>query len=362
MTATSMSAHKKMHLDKKVWLVLLITCLASIALLGYAFVIKEKCVPFSINAQGIMAEGSYETSEPVFFRASLTNDSRITWDFGDGSEKQKSESVIVKHTYTKEGNFTVTAMSSNVCSSAEFKINVRKGSNSGKFIKAPQIFGSTSPKAGESVSYVSDVIGASDYEWRILDKSSFPVVNEQTAKFTFPKPGLYKLQLTVDHDRENKRTVLDINVPEETVKANNTPVFIPPVLPKPGQKAAEEKQEGVTEKPVETDKATPKATEAPVTAAKKNTQIGNKGFQKLLENTVAGEGSIESFDEYLHFKGNTTVRVYKESSPKKFSEFINEIKGKKVTIEDVKLNRDPGDETIITSIEVRIKKRGFLGL
>lgn len=360
-----------MNLDKKVWLVMFATALICIAFVSYSFVTTEKCTPFTVNIQGLTINegGYYEVGEPLFFRASLATDKEIVWDFGDKSEKQKSRSVTVKHTYIKDGTYSVSALVNGTCYSEDIKVNIKEGTRPEKSgIKAPKILGNTSPKAGQPQTYISDLIGGTDYEWKILDRSTFPTINGQSANYTFDKPGIYRLQLTVDHDRNNKRAIIEINVVENLAKAGPKPapppIFIPPPV-KPKNKPAGDNpktespapEKTTAPKPIDSKPAEP--TPTPV-ATRHVTQIGNRGFKTMLQSVVAGQTGLDEFDEFLVAKGNTIVRVNDESAPQKFSDFFNRIKGKKYTIEDVKLIHDPNDETIITRIEVQLKdSRGF---
>src|SRR3954454_316789 len=110
-------SNKKMNLDKKVWLVMLVTWAICLVLVGYKVSSKEECTKFTINTQGFASNEDrfFEVGESVFFRASLATDKQITWDFGDKSEKQTTRSVVLKHTYIKEGIYTITAGADGAC-------------------------------------------------------------------------------------------------------------------------------------------------------------------------------------------------------------------------------------------------------
>lgn len=362
MHTQSLLSNKKMNLDKKVWLVMLITSVVCLGLVSYKVISKEKCVNFTVNTQGLTTsrDGNYEVGEPVFFRASLATDKEIAWDFGDNSEKQKSRSVIIKHTYIKEGVYFITATANGACLNGVIKVNIKKAEGSGKpGVKAPKILGNTSLKAGQSASYVSDLIGGSDYEWKILDRSTFPTINEQSAKYTFTRPGIYRIQLTVDHDRNNKRAILEVNVTEDLAKLE--PKFTPPPVFKPIPPPKSKENTGKADIKQSDAKTTAESANKvsepknPPVVTKRNTQIGNRGFKTMLQSVVAGETRIDEFDEYLFSKGNTIVKINDENGTKKFIDFFYQIKGKKYLIEDVKLVHDPNDETIITRIEVKLK-------
>jgi hypothetical protein len=360
----SIFSNKKMHLDKKVWFVMLITAFICIGLVSYSFVTKERCIPFSINIQGLTMndDGSYQVGDPVFFRASLATKNELVWDFGDKSEKQKSRSVTVKHTYIKPGSYFVSAVANGTCYNEEIKVKIKEFNGTAtKGIKVPKILGNTSPKEGQPQIYISDYIGGNNYEWSILDKSNFPTISGQSAKYTFPKPGIYRIQLTVDHDRNNKRAILEVNVTEAAAVPKPIPHVIPQILPpRPRPTPAHDTAVNPTPAPPEPKPAVPEPTPVnhePVTPALvvKNKQIGNRGFKAMLQSVVAGETQLEEFDEFLFHKGKTAVKISDVRGVLNFSQLFNKIKGKKYEVENVNLLHDPNDPTIITKIEVQLK-------
>jgi len=353
-----------MSLDTNVWLVMLVTAILSLGLISYNLIDNESCVPFAISAKGVTSnqDGVYEPGETIIFRTSLPEEKEITWVFGDNTARQKTVSVNMRHKFMKEGVFTVTAMLNGVCNN-EIKVNIKKSKNSilsgdDAGAAAPQIFGNLAPVEGKSERYISDVIGNS-YEWKILDKASFPTINDQYAFFTFPKPGLYVLQLTVDHDRR-KRSQLEINVTENLAKSKgpkqqNVPVLIPyDVRPPKSDKQAEKQPE----KAPEPEKLPEPVVEAP---KKKIINIRNEIFQSKLEGVVQGQNDVHDFDAYLPDGGNTKVLINDEKSYKTFAQLCQEIGGKKkIVIESVQLMR--AEDNMIQQIKVKYKKKGLFGL
>ncbi|MDB5247043.1 MAG: cell surface protein, partial [Segetibacter sp.] len=251
MHSESIITGRRMYLDNNVWLVMIVTSILCLGLVGYKFISKEPCTPFTLGVTGAKDDkGVYELGQPLIFRASLATDKEIVWSFGDKTELQSSTNGMVRHTFTKEGIFNVTALINGRCTGDDLRLHIKKGDLSVEKlnIKTPRILGNLNPIAGKTQTYISDVIGT-DYEWKILDKTAFPTINKQSASFTFPTAGLYRLQLTVDHDRNNKRATIEINVFEDLAKVNNVskapPIFIPP----PPKKQAPKQEPKPEQKP-----------------------------------------------------------------------------------------------------------------
>ena len=242
--------NRTLNLDKNVWKVMFITGLLCASLLCYSYVSRERCTSYNIITRGIQVDDKYQLGEPLFFSSTLSNGAEIYWDFGDKTDVVvKNSYSMVKHTYTKEGIYTVSARTKMVCSNVEVRVRIAKATTSTPSTKFPKIKGNISPKVGQPVSYISDIFDGTDYEWKILDRSDFPTINKQEARYAFQKPGLYKLQLTVDHDKNNKRSLLEINVTEGAPRPS--PRFIPPPMMPKGKKPKPE-----TYTPLETPPAT----------------------------------------------------------------------------------------------------------
>jgi hypothetical protein len=351
-----------MYLDRKIWFTMLVVCIISMGLMGYSYISKQRCVTYNIIARGTLAGGKNITGEPIFFSISPSNGEEIIWNFGDrtGNETKISYSVA-KHTYTKEGVYNVSAKSKMVCSNVEIKVIVSKAVKpEGKKI---QIVGPVTLQVGQRVTYYTPEVDCKDFEWKILDKG-FPIIHKQFANYAFQTPGLYRLQLTLDNNL-NKTSVIDIHVREGNSKVPPPApptVYIPRIRPTPAPRLQQlqEKNHPANNENVDV-KPQAKIVE-PVVEMKKHTKIGNRSFQKMLEDVINGEKQLEDFDEFLSLRGKTPVTITGEKQNKKFYQIINQIMGKrKYTVSDVELIKDPMDETIIKSINLTLQdNRSFL--
>ena len=357
-----------MYLDKNVCWTLLSTCFVCIVLMSYKSFFKEECSQFFIAAHGLSSKGEiyYEAGEPIHFHSSLTAEKKVEWNFGDKIEPQKtSGNEYIQHTFSKPGDYIIRATLNAVCY-AEKRITVTKREVVQKVI-IPQIFGPFNITASiHPLKYTTDVVGSS-YEWKILDKSDFlPILND-TAEFTFVKPGLYQLQLTIDNDK-NKVNVININVKqEEAVIVSddpNPPLFTPsaPKPKKPEEKPAFGKPGAETQKPTAPEsqpKSTP-ATEAP------RKRISDPFFKDMLEYVVEGKTDVQDFDEYLKDKGKTSVNVTisGKTESKIFSDFVGKLKNqgeKNIQIINVMQVRNNDKDVIRIDVYIKVNK-GFFGL
>ncbi len=372
MSSNTILSHKKLSLERNVWFVMIVTSILCLGLISYRLIDNKACVPFSISIKSILnnQRAYYEVDETLVFKASHPEQREVTWKFGDETNDEKTASPSMRHKFSKEGTYTVIAIVNGKCTN-ELRVNVKKGDKNiytpenTSNASLPRIYGSPSTLTGKPEKYMSDAVGTA-YEWRVLDKSTYPIITEQYATFTFIKPGTYTLQLTLDHDRK-KQSTMQVMVSDDLakgkIKKSDIPVLIPadlrviPFEDKKTEKAAEKPAEKTVEKPTEkpAEKTEITTTEA---TAKKILLIRNETFKTLLDGVVSGSAEAEDFDKYLFYGGKTPVRINDEKNFKTFNQFCQAIKGKKITIEEVLLLREENNN--VQQIRVKYSKKGFL--
>lgn len=353
-----------MGLDNNVWLLLSLVTIASLALVGYNYRIASSCSKFSVSGIGISTNtrNAFQTGETVIFRTSLASPKDITWDFGDETGEQTGMGATMRHKFEKPGVYTVTATENGRCANEPLVVRVKARAEDKLAEEAGEIniIGNRSTMVGKLEKYISDAVGE-EFEWKVVNKASIPVKNEQDPSFTFNEPGLYILQLTVDHNR-HKRQTIEIEVYEDVAnKKLSSPVIQPRSLPplradKP-QKQEEKAVENKPEKPVE--RAEEKAAETAPAASVRKKEIHPDLFKDLVQSVVTGDKEVEDFDRYLYYGGKTKVRVDGDRMTKTFSQFCSEIRGKKITIENIEFLKEENGE--IQVIKVKMKKRGIFG-
>jgi hypothetical protein len=378
MNPVSTLSNKKMGLDRKVWMVMLVTCILCLGLFGYKIINgNEPCTPttLSINAIPAEKEAVHYVDEPLTFKAPLAANKKIVWDFGDKTSSE--EGFIVTHTYKKEGEFRITAVINGRCENYA-RINIKKhveiSQSLNNYNISEKIVGSSIINVGkeEKFTYAG---GATSYEWTVKNSSNFPTQTTPTASFNFSLPGPYTIQLVVNND-PSKKGYKEITVIDPAASATqksgggskSIPMLIPanlPPLPNPADRQSDRQADKQPEKQAEKqpEKAPEKQPDVTAEPAKKKVVfIHDQIFQSLLEGVVTGQKDVDDFDPYLIYGGATKVRVNDGKIYKTFSQLCQEIKGRKVIIESVKLKRDENDKTVVMQIEVDYKKKGFLGL
>ena len=419
MNGNNSFSNRKMFIDNNVWLVMLVTIVLCTGLLGYRLIEKRSCRPFSVYSRGLISgeHAKYKTGETVILSTSLAMDREVSWNFGDGSERERSVSPNMRHKFMKEGIYMVRASVNGGCSN-EVAVAIEQAANpevSGedKNIRIPKIYGDSFPKAGQQVKFLSDMVGSA-YEWRIINKSTFPISYEQSASFTFPKAGFYVLQLTVNHNRR-MRNLVNINVSEDVAKIKPA-ILIPDNVLKQqkelqlqkdleDQKKIDDQKKLDDEKKLEDQKKLddqkmlddqkkledqkrlddqkkiddqrrlddqkkleqqnelnnqkkPDDQKAPPPASPKLINIRAELFQSKLEGVVSGANDVQDFDAYLPNRGETIVWVNDDKRHMTFKELCDEIKNqKKIVIESVELKR--AEDNQIQQIRVKYHKKGL---
>jgi len=376
MRPVSALSNKKMGLDRKVWLVMIVTCILCFGLFGYKMINgNEPCTPttLSINAMPAEKEAVHYVDEPLTLKAPLAANKKIVWDFGDktGSE----EGFIVTHTYKKEGEFTITAIINGRCDNYA-RVNIKKHIEISQSLNnygiSEKIVGSSIINVGkEEKFYYNGPAGS--YEWTVKNSSNFATQTSPAASFNFSIPGPYTIQLVLNND-PSKKGYKEITVVDPAASANiksggskSVPILIPanlPPLPSPNDRQSDKQADKQPDKqpekqPEKAPEKQPEVTAEPV--KKKVVFIHDQIFQSLLEGVVTGQKDVADFDPYLMYGGATKVRVNGGKVYKTFNQLCQEIKGKKVVIQSVQLKRDENDKTVVMQIEVDYKKR-FLGL
>lgn len=372
MNSQSSLRQNKMPLDKNVWLVMISSAFLSLVLISYRIIDKKSCIAFSISVKSLLnnESGFYETGETLVFKTSSPQQKDIIWEFNDGTDKEKTAGTSLRHKFLKEGIFTITASINGKCSN-EMKVNISNLEKGTKLVedlnnKLFQIYNNPVTLIGKPELFQSNIVGSS-YEWKILDKSTFPTLSIQYASFTFPKPGTYTVQLTVDHDRK-KRVTTQITVSEDPLKANikkpgTIPILIPSDLQVRSHKEIVNKlpEDKPVDKPIDKplDKPNELINPESVPTERKILYISNEIFKSKLEAVVEGKLDVEDFEKYLFYGSKVTKVRANNKGTGSFSDFLPEIRGKKkIIIESVDLKRD--ESKYVQQISIFYRKKTLI--
>jgi PKD repeat protein len=299
MTSNRIFTRQLMGLDYRVWRVMLIISILSVGLLGYRLIESKKCIPvnFSIKTISPHTDSTYSTGETLSFVASANKD-EISWDFGDNTAKVTGQ--YVTHIYQNRGSYKITASTGTNCETTisivvkavEF---IQKNDNNP--VTGEEIIGQLSTITGKEELFTC-VVTAKFYEWSI---TNYPKMTQtgSTAKFKFPTPGKYAVEVTLDHDR-TKRYSKEITV--EQAPDLNSPIQddIKPLIP-----------DGVQPLPDPT----------------RTVIITDATFKDYLEKVINKKMTVTDFDNYLCYKGETKAVLNGDLMT--FTELCDDISGKK---------------------------------
>ena len=127
MTQTK-SAYRRqwMGLDKTVWLVFITMFSLSAILLGFKLATHVPCSPIAIAAKGTVDHDRpnlFYINEGILFTASMKDQQKISWDFGDGSPLVEDSAAA--HFYINEGTYPVTVTVNDKCTEL-FMVRIKK--------------------------------------------------------------------------------------------------------------------------------------------------------------------------------------------------------------------------------------------
>lgn len=160
MNASNLYTRSRFGLDKRVWLVLIITSVLSLGLLAFKMAMNEPCAPIniSITDNDDPSGKNYYPQDRITFAVSAAGAQDVAWDFGDNTPVVPGKSVT--HTFARPGNYFVMVTVNGKCKEmTEIYVHPHIATpamqvNTG----TPDISGPEAPKAGEPVTYVATVL------------------------------------------------------------------------------------------------------------------------------------------------------------------------------------------------------------
>jgi len=325
-----------MGLDYRVWRVMLILSLVSLALLSYRLIDSGKCTPadFTIKTITVHTDDNFYVGETLNFISSANKD-EITWDFGDNTAKITGQ--YVTHVYQNKGSYKIivstgTGAACETIKNIEVIEPVVKVDATSNFITGEEIVGPVSTITGKQEIFTC-MVTAKSYEWSI---SNYPKMTQKgsTANFQFPTAGKYTVQVTLDGDR-TKRFSKDINVEAAPDLSSPIPSDIKPLLPESVQPL-------------------------PAPETNKTVKITDDIFKGYLMKVIDKKMSAADFDNYLCYKGETKVILNGDLMT--FNAFCDEISGKtrrkflgrtKIKIQTAEMRRDK--DGCVNIIEVKYR-------
>lgn len=338
----------RMGIDNKVWLTLLITALISVGLLGFRIATTEPCYDINLTLKGVVEHpfaNNYFVGESIIFKASMKKTQKVEWNFGDGTPVSIGEKIT--HSYTKEGNFLVTATVNGKCMQS-LNVHISQVAMPESNITTPApvdsnaITGKDFAAAGELSIYQTSAT-AGTYEWTIEGNAAFPPKNGNKVSYSFTEPGTYIVTLKLDNDDTKiyrKAVVVSLN----PASAQGATVDELPPLPLP----APPPTGGGTNSDAGSTSA-----ETQVNAEKRYELIPDPILKNQLQDVIEGKETLENIAKNMCDGMNTKIRgngkIYAN-----LTLFSEELKGKKGVlglggkrkIKSVHANRETGNNCI----------------
>ncbi|NTS43876.1 hypothetical protein HRG84_23550 [Flavisolibacter sp. BT320] len=373
MTAASLYTRKMLGLDYRVWLSMLVMCLACLALVGYKQV-KSSSVnaapcasEITITINGIEVKGNAVSylDQLALFHVITEKKAEVEWDFGDGSDIVSGQRA--RHTFHEESVFPVKVTVNGHCT---YVLDVTVRSEPTETVIEPEILiipDSTKVSMGGQLRFsCASNLREESYEWRLLGTSE--VQTTQAAIFTFNSVGIQTVQLVLNKD-PNKTKRIQIEVTPVVVPIDNRGPFgsggsgnpaVPSDLLRPGENpfAQSSQAPGRPNSPQSGGNPPASEQESPRPDSAETIDIDPETFQTLMQEVLNGEKELTDLYPYLHYKETTLVQKRGDDKAVKLTIFYRDNMDKKIqSIEFVK-----DDRKAIQKIKVTMKKRGPFGL
>ena len=388
MDRNNIFSRRTFGVNNKVWITIITLVVVAAGVLSYTRLDKDNCLSFIIDVgKGVhLNDDYYFVGESIPFKTSISP-LQITWNFNDSSNTVLGKDFIA-HTFTREGQYYVTASTNPGCESLRLVTIVDRSKQeaapdsaaSAATTISREIIGTSSTFTGRDEEFMLPDFPGSTYDWLVVNHPELGRRNTEKARFLFGRPGKYTIQVTLDYDPKKKYTkqinVEDIMAPRIQLPEEPAPL-VKDILPTPKKEEPVVINTVVTPSPpvstptkiiVPPSKpVTPSAKPIvpPTAAAPKTIRVADQTFRSLLQVLVDNKMTETDFYKYLCETGSTTVIVNGDSqNPRTFSWLCKEINGKKskkgllskktnIIIEFVKLHRDDDEEKCVNRIDVR---------
>lgn len=293
---------------------------------------------------------NFAMGEVVEFTNDSENAEKWEWDFGDGTPKDYRKSTL--HKYKEPGVYRVRLLVNNSCE----KEQLIEITDQGKIIdrtKLPYIVGPNRIEVGEPVTfkynYYTDQ--TMSWQWSFGESGDIDATNEYPT-YIFQFPG--------------KKVVTLIINGEVDYKAYKT-LYVVPKTPYDGEK--DTMQAYIYQRSIESfDKPEGNPPKSRIPGAVENVplkqqtnqsgmapDISTEGFKTQLLNVIKQTKDKEAIQDYLC--NNFEIPVIKNQDKIiRFSEFLNDVTGKDIKIESIRLQKNNSNCIESFSIDYKVKK------
>lgn len=296
-----------------------------------------------------------QTEESIEFYDKTPNAKSWTWDFGDGSEIDVRKHTF--HIYKKPGKYFITLVINGDCMHTR-EINI-KDKYAQDILGTPQIIVPKIITVGQPAYFKSVSEDAKTWEWAFGENRGIDETSSNPV-YTFSTPGEKTITLVTNgnfstvakrviyvHPKVIKKTnPLDVTSYEYEKKAE---AF---ALPR-GSVKKDPLEEMLQYVPVAPKTKTQKDS---VSTTKKAPKISEDQFEILLNKVAEGSKVKDDFTEFLCDDLDIPI-VKNDTDLLTFSQLCASIKGKKIRIESIRLNKDKQTNCIKgLNISYKVKK------
>ncbi|UTN02175.1 PKD domain-containing protein [Flavobacterium bizetiae] len=296
-----------------------------------------------------------QSEEAIDFYDKTPNAKSWKWDFGDGSEPDTRKHTL--HIYKKPGKYLVTLTINGECINTQELII--KDKYAADKLGSPQIITSKIITVGQPAYFRSGSESAKTWEWAFGENRG---IDETFANpvYTFSTPGEKTITLVINgdfskvakkviyvHPRVIKKTnPLDVT---SYVYEKNADAF---ALPR-GTVKKDPLDDMLQYVPVAPKTKTIKDS---IKEVKKAPKISEDQFEILLNKVAEGSKVKDDFAEFLC--DDLEIPIVKNNNDLlTFAQLCANIKGKKIKIESIRLNKDKNNNCIKgMSINYKVKK------
>lgn len=300
----------------------------------------------------IIKSENYAVGEVVEFLNEAENAKEWEWDFGDGSPKDYRKSTL--HKYTQPGIYKVVLKLNKSC----VKEQMIEITDQGQIIdrtKLPYIVGPNRVEVGEPVTfrynYFTDQ--TMSWQWSFGESGQIDATDEYpTYIFQFPGKKVITLVINSEFDYKAYKTLYVVpKTPyegeEDTIRAY---VY---------QRSVEsfDKPEGSPPK----SRIPGAVNDIPLKRPSNDLQlvddVSTERFKLLLEHVIKQTKEKEVLNEYFCNKKDIPV-MKNDEQLLSLSEFLNDIIGKNVKIENIRLQKN--NQNCVESISIHYKVKKFM--
>jgi hypothetical protein len=296
-----------------------------------------------------------QSEEPIEFYDKTPNAKSWKWDFGDGSSPDKRRHTF--HTYKTPGNYFITLTINGECVHTHELI--LKDKYEVDKLATPQIIASKIITVGQPTYFNSISEDAKTWEWAFGENRG---IDETSANpvYTFSTPGEKTITLVVNG---NFRSVAKkiIYVHPKVIKKTNPLDITSYVYEKkadafylPRGTAKKDPLEDMLQYVPVAPKA--KVQKDSISSIKKAPKISEDQFEILLNKVAEGSKVKDDFSEFLCDDLDIPI-VKNDTDLLTFAQLCSAIKGKKIKIESIRLNKDKQNNCIKgLNINYKVKK------